>query len=43
VRSSLAREAEPRRIPGALVAPLDAVDGIIATLPAERDIVVYCS
>jgi membrane protein DedA with SNARE-associated domain len=43
VRSALAREAEPRRIPGALVVPLDAVDGILGTLPAERDIIVYCS
>jgi membrane protein DedA with SNARE-associated domain len=43
VRSALAREAEPRRIPGALIVPLDAADDIISTLPAERDIVVYCS
>jgi membrane protein DedA with SNARE-associated domain len=43
VRSALAREAEPRRIPGALVIQLDAVDGLAATMPAERDIVVYCS
>jgi membrane protein DedA with SNARE-associated domain len=43
VRSALAREAEPRRIPGALVVPLEEVDGVISTLPAERDIVVYCS
>jgi membrane protein DedA with SNARE-associated domain len=43
VRSSLAREAEPRRIPGARVVPLEAADAIVATLPADRDIVVYCS
>jgi membrane protein DedA with SNARE-associated domain len=43
VRSALAREAEPRRIPGALVVSLDAVDDIVATLPPERDIIVYCS
>jgi hypothetical protein len=43
VRSGLAREAEPRRIPGALIVQLDAADGLAATLPAQRDIVVYCS
>jgi membrane protein DedA with SNARE-associated domain len=43
VRSPLAREAEPRRIPGAVVVHLDAVEDILHSLPAERDIVVYCS
>jgi membrane protein DedA with SNARE-associated domain len=43
VRSGLAREAEPRHIPGAVVVELDAVDGILATLPTDCDIVVYCS
>ncbi len=42
-RSALAREAEPRRIPGALIIQLDAVDGLADTMPSERDIVVYCS
>jgi membrane protein DedA with SNARE-associated domain len=42
-RSALAREAEPRRIPGAVIVQLDAVDGIAGTMPAGRDIVVYCS
>jgi membrane protein DedA with SNARE-associated domain len=42
-RSSLAREAEPRRIPGALIIQLDAVDGLADTMPSERDIIVYCS
>jgi rhodanese-related sulfurtransferase len=42
-RSALAREAEPRRIPGALIVQLDAVEGIAGAIPAEGDIVVYCS
>ena len=42
-RSALAREAEPRRIPGALIIQLNAVDGLADTMPAERDIIVYCS
>jgi hypothetical protein len=43
VRSPLAREAEPRRIPGAVTVELDGVDGISARFPPDRDIVVYCS
>ena len=43
VRSPLAREAEPRRIPGAMIVPLDDVDAIVQSIPADRDIVVYCS
>lgn len=43
VRSALAREAEPRRIPGALVVSLDALDGALEAIPPDRDIVVYCS
>lgn len=42
-RSALAREAEPRRIPGALIIQLEAADGLADTMPAGRDIVVYCS
>jgi hypothetical protein len=43
VRSPLAREAEPRRIPGALTVELDALDALVDRIPPDRDIVVYCS
>jgi membrane protein DedA with SNARE-associated domain len=43
VRSALAREAEPRRIPGALAVELDAVDSLLERVPPDRDVVVYCS
>jgi membrane protein DedA with SNARE-associated domain len=42
-RSALAREAEPRRIPGAIEVDLDAVDKIIGVVPPDRDVIVYCS
>ncbi|MGZ8263543.1 MAG: VTT domain-containing protein [Burkholderiales bacterium] len=42
-RSALAREAEPRRIPGALIVELGAVESIAESIPDDRDIVVYCS
>jgi|SoiMethySBSTD1v2_1073268.scaffolds.fasta_scaffold32746_4 membrane protein DedA with SNARE-associated domain len=43
VRSPLGREAEPRRIPGAVIVELDGVDAIARGFPPDRDIVVYCS
>ena len=43
VRSSLAREAEPRQIPGAIPVELDTVESILHTLAPETDVVVYCS
>jgi membrane protein DedA with SNARE-associated domain len=42
-RSVLAREAEPRRIPGAIAVELDAVEKIIGVVPPDRDVIVYCS
>jgi len=42
-RSALAREAEPRRIPGALAVELDSVESILESIPPDRDVVVYCS
>lgn len=42
-RSELAREAEPRRIPGAIAVQLDLIDSILDRLPPDRDVVVYCS
>ena len=43
VRSHSARAREPRWIPGALHVPLDEVGEHIASLPADREIVVYCT
>jgi len=42
-RSALAREAEPRRIRGALAIELDSVESILESIPPDRDVVVYCS
>ena len=42
VRSVLAVKENPRLIRGALRAGLDELDGVAATLPADRPIVVYC-
>jgi rhodanese-related sulfurtransferase len=35
-------EYEAGHIPGALSAPLDSLDGVLATLPKGREIVAYC-
>lgn len=43
VRSPLAREVEPRRIPGAVVVTLDQAEALVSTVPEDRDVVVYCS
>lgn len=43
VRSSLAREAEPRRIPGAVAVELETVEQIVGAVAPDRDVVVYCS
>lgn len=43
VRSSLAREAEPRIIRGAISVQLDSVEDVLARVPPGRDVVVYCS
>jgi membrane protein DedA with SNARE-associated domain len=43
VRSSLAREAEPRRIPGAIVVELDTVETLLQSVAPEAEVVVYCS
>lgn len=42
-RSALAREAEPRTIPGAIVVDLSAMERVIDAVPPDRDVVVYCS
>ena len=43
VRSHIARSMQPRRIPGALLVPLDAVEAHVKDLPRDRDIILYCS
>jgi rhodanese-related sulfurtransferase/membrane protein DedA with SNARE-associated domain len=43
VRTQTARELEPRRIPGALHVPLDAIDEHARDLPRDRDIILYCT
>jgi membrane protein DedA with SNARE-associated domain/rhodanese-related sulfurtransferase len=43
VRSHIARSIQPQRIPGALLVPLDAVEGHVKDLPRDRDIILYCS
>ena len=42
-RSPLAREADPRRIPGAIVADFDSLETVLAAVPPDREVVVYCS
>jgi membrane protein DedA with SNARE-associated domain len=42
-RSSVAREFEPRRIPGAIAVDLDSIEHTLAHVPAGHDVVVYCS
>ena len=43
VRSPTARTIEPRRIPGAVHVPLQAVDQHARKLPRDREIILYCT
>lgn len=43
VRSPVARTLDPRVIPGALPADVRAIDRLVEQLPADRDIVLYCT
>ncbi len=43
VRTGGARAADPRRIPGALAMQLSELDQRLAQLPANREIVLYCT
>jgi rhodanese-related sulfurtransferase len=43
VRSQIARGMQPKRIPGALLVPLDDVEQHVRDLPRDRDIILYCS
>jgi membrane protein DedA with SNARE-associated domain len=42
-RSQLARESDPRRIPGAMTLDMGALESFAARVPQDRDVVVYCS
>jgi membrane protein DedA with SNARE-associated domain len=43
VRSALAREAEPRMLPGAVAVELDNVEGMLERVAPDSEVVVYCS
>ena len=43
VRSDVARKADTRFIPGALLMSVDEIDARLRALPKDRDIVFYCS
>ena len=43
VRSTTAREIDPRRVPGAIVVNLENLDAHVAELPPDRDIILYCT
>ena len=42
-RSPLAREADPRRVPGAITAELESLEDVLAAVPPDREVIVYCS
>jgi membrane protein DedA with SNARE-associated domain/rhodanese-related sulfurtransferase len=43
VRTAAARERDPQRIPGAIALELAQVDGVVAELPDEREVILYCN
>lgn len=43
VRSRSVRRRDPRRIPGAVLIDLEELDRVIATLPHDREVVLYCT
>lgn len=43
VRSAMARNLEPRRIPGAISITLQTISQQLQGLPTDRDIILYCS
>jgi membrane protein DedA with SNARE-associated domain/rhodanese-related sulfurtransferase len=43
VRSSVARSLDPRASPGSLPADVRAIDRLVEQLPADRDIILYCT
>ncbi len=43
VRSAAARQADPRRIPGARPLELADVEAGLSDLPRDREIILYCT
>lgn len=43
VRSQAARQADPRRVPGARALELSEIESRLEDLPADREIVLYCT
>jgi membrane protein DedA with SNARE-associated domain/rhodanese-related sulfurtransferase len=43
VRTATARQREPQRIPGAIAFDLSQVDAVVAELPDEREVILYCN
>jgi membrane protein DedA with SNARE-associated domain/rhodanese-related sulfurtransferase len=43
VRSATAQGLERRRIPGALLVPVQEVESHVSTLPRDREIILYCT
>jgi membrane protein DedA with SNARE-associated domain len=43
VRSTSAREIDPRRVPGSISVDIANLDAHVAQLPPDRDIIVYCT
>ena len=43
VRSASAREIDPRRVPGSIPVDIRDLDAQLAQLPADREIIVYCT
>jgi membrane protein DedA with SNARE-associated domain/rhodanese-related sulfurtransferase len=43
VRTATARERDPQRIPGAVAFELSQVDVVVAELPEDREVILYCN
>ncbi len=43
VRNDVGFEAEPRRIPGALPCVMERIDSVLADIPRDREIILYCT
>jgi membrane protein DedA with SNARE-associated domain/rhodanese-related sulfurtransferase len=43
VRTATARERDPQRIPGAIAFDISQVDAVVAELPGERQVILYCN
>jgi membrane protein DedA with SNARE-associated domain/rhodanese-related sulfurtransferase len=43
VRTDTSRKRDPQRIPGAIAFDVSQVDAVVATLPGEREVILYCN